>query len=356
MIDFIDPIAWPAFNLADMCIVVGVARPPLRGGRTGRLTGPSWTWSYPTTRPAERLDVFLGRAPEVGSRAAAQRLIEGGAVTVDGAAAAEAHLLAAGERVRDRPPEVPDPGDPAAGEGVPYEVVLRGRAPAGGGQAGRRGRAPGARASDGHARPGAGGRAAGGADAWRPGIVHRLDRDTSGLLVVAKSDAVHRALQELIREREMPREYLALVEGRPDARTGTIDAPIGRDRSAPHADSTRTDSPREARTHFEVEEAFPRTTLLRVRLETGRTHQIRAHMAAIGHPVCGDEQYGGAESGAGLGLTRQFLHATKLMFTHPITGALPCASPNRPLTCDPYCRWPSGSQSPEGQTGAIHRS
>ena len=154
-------------------------------------------------------------------------------------------------------------------------------------------------------------------------------------MVVAKSDAMHRALQELIRERTMTREYLALVEGRPDARSGTIDAPIGRDRGQRKLMSTRSDSPREARTHFAVEEAFARTTLLRVRLETGRTHQIRAHMAAIGHPVCGDEQYGGAESGARLGLTRQFLHATKLMFRHPDTGALTVCESKPPADLRP---------------------
>jgi 23S rRNA pseudouridine1911/1915/1917 synthase len=175
------------------------------------------------------------------------------------------------------------------------------------------------------------GRAAGGADAWRPGIVHRLDRDTSGLLVVAKSDAVHRALQELIRRREMRREYLALVSGRPGARSGTIDAPIGRDRRDRTSHSTSTDRPREAVTHFELERAFPRTTLLRVRLETGRTHQIRVHLAAIGHPVCGDAQYGGGPCGARLGLTRQFLHAAKLAFAHPITGATVACESNLPV-------------------------
>jgi 23S rRNA pseudouridine1911/1915/1917 synthase len=175
-------------------------------------------------------------------------------------------------------------------------------------------------------------RGAAGGDEWRPGIVHRLDRDTSGLLVVAKSEAVHRALQELIRRREMRREYLALVVGRPDARSGTIDAPIGRDRRDRTAHSTSTDSPREAVTHFEIEQAFPRTTLLRVRLETGRTHQIRVHLAAIGHPVCGDPQYGGGPCGARLGLTRQFLHAAKLVFTHPVTGASVLCESNLPVT------------------------
>jgi 23S rRNA pseudouridine1911/1915/1917 synthase len=161
--------------------------------------------------------------------------------------------------------------------------------------------------------------------------VHRLDRDTSGLLVIAKSDAMHRLLQDLIRKRQMRREYVALVLGRPDARSGTIDAPIGRDRRDRTAHSTATDSPREAVTHFELERAFPRTTLLRVRLETGRTHQIRVHLAAIGHPVCGDAQYGGGPCGKALGLTRQFLHAAKLVFTHPITGASVVCESNLPV-------------------------
>jgi 23S rRNA pseudouridine1911/1915/1917 synthase len=151
-------------------------------------------------------------------------------------------------------------------------------------------------------------------------LVHRLDRDTSGLLVVAKSEEIHRKLQEALRKRDIRREYLALVDGRPDARTGTIDAPIGRDRGSRTVISTRTDKPREAVTHFQIEEELPRTTLLRVRLVTGRTHQIRAHLAAIGYPVCGDPVYGGGNSGKRLGLTRQFLHAANLLFSHPRTG------------------------------------
>ncbi len=165
------------------------------------------------------------------------------------------------------------------------------------------------------------GRAAGGADPERAGIVHRLDRDTSGLLVVARSDEVHARLQRMMRAREITREYLTLITGHPDADSGTIDAPIGRDRSRRTVMSTRTDRARGAVTHFEVLERLPRTALLNVRLETGRTHQIRAHLAAIGHPVCGDPAYGGSGCGRRLGLTRQFLHAGKLMFRHPITGA-----------------------------------
>jgi 23S rRNA pseudouridine1911/1915/1917 synthase len=162
------------------------------------------------------------------------------------------------------------------------------------------------------------GRGAGGEEPWRAGIVHRLDRDTSGLLVVAKSDPVHRALKQLLAERRLRREYLALVAGHPEARTGTIDAPIGRDRHDRVLMSIDSADPREARTHFEIERLLPATALVRVALETGRTHQIRVHMAAIGHPVSGDPQYGTAGE---YGLTRQFLHAARLAFAHPVSGA-----------------------------------
>ena len=114
------------------------------------------------------------------------------------------------------------------------------------------------------------------------------------------------------------REYLALVEGRPPARRGTIDAPLGRDRRIRTRVSTDTDDGREAITHFEVERALPHDTLLRVRLETGRTHQIRAHLLAIGHPVAGDAEYGVPGRH---GLQRQFLHAARLAFRHPVTSA-----------------------------------
>jgi 23S rRNA pseudouridine1911/1915/1917 synthase len=163
------------------------------------------------------------------------------------------------------------------------------------------------------------GKLVGGPDPERPGVVHRLDRDTSGLLVLARSEAVHAALQEAIRRREVEREYLALVSGRPGSRTGTIDAPIGRDRANRTVMSTRTDKPRRAVTHFEVLEELHGRALLRVTLETGRTHQIRAHMAAIGHPVCGDQAYGGRACGREVGLTRQFLHSARLVFSHPVT-------------------------------------
>jgi 23S rRNA pseudouridine1911/1915/1917 synthase len=157
----------------------------------------------------------------------------------------------------------------------------------------------------------------GGGDPDRPGIVHRLDRDTSGLLVVAASEQAHRLLQAALRERLVEREYLALVEGLPPARTGTIEAPIGRDPRVRTRMAVGGTAPREARTHFTLERSLGGVSLLRLRLDTGRTHQIRVHLRAIGHPVCGDPEYGSAGV---LGLKRQFLHATRLAFPHPITG------------------------------------
>jgi 23S rRNA pseudouridine1911/1915/1917 synthase len=160
------------------------------------------------------------------------------------------------------------------------------------------------------------GSAAGG-DPERAGIVHRLDRDTSGLLLVARSEEVHRLLQAALAERRIEREYLALVQGRPPARSGTIEAPIGRDPRVRTRMAVGGAQAREARTHFVLERALPDTSLLRVRLDTGRTHQIRVHLRAIGHPVCGDPEYG---TPGALGLERQFLHATRVAFDHPLTG------------------------------------
>jgi 23S rRNA pseudouridine1911/1915/1917 synthase len=269
-----------------------------------------------------RLDAVLAGHPEVASRSAAQRLIDDGRVTVDGAPRPKGHRLAGGERIVAAPAvaqgaEAPDPTLEIVHEDEqllvvdkPAGVVVH---PAG---AHRRGTLAQALA----------GRAAGGGVEERAGIVHRLDRDTSGLLVVAKSEPAHRALQGMIRARELRREYLALVTGRPESERGTIDAAIGRDRRRRTAVSTRTDRPRPAVTHFWTLERLPRTTLLGVRLETGRTHQIRTHLSEIGHPVCGDRQYGGAGCGERVGLTRQFLHASRLRFRHPLTG--------EPLDCE----------------------
>ncbi len=260
----------------------------------------------------ERLDVFLARS--AGSRAAAQRLIAAGRVQVDGEPRAKRHTVAAGERVTIAPAdEAPAPAVPDARYAVAYEDehVLVIDKPAGVVVHPAQGHEQGTLAQA------LAGRAAGGEDPLRAGIVHRLDRDTSGLLVVARTEAAHAALKEQMRRREITREYLALVEGRPGARAGTIDAPLGRDRRVRTRVSTDTDEPRPAVTHFEVERPLPGFTLLRVRLETGRTHQIRAHLLAIGHPVAGDREYGRAGL---LGLDRQFLHADHLAFRHPVTG------------------------------------
>ncbi len=158
---------------------------------------------------------------------------------------------------------------------------------------------------------------AGGEDPERPGIVHRLDRGTSGLMVVARSDDAHRALAAQVKRREVERIYLALADGRIRSRTGTIDAPIGRASRKRHRMAVSGASARAARTHFEVREVLTADTFFEARLETGRTHQIRAHFAAIGHPLVGDATYGGPVR---YGLERQFLHAHRLSFTHPQTG------------------------------------
>jgi 23S rRNA pseudouridine1911/1915/1917 synthase len=159
---------------------------------------------------------------------------------------------------------------------------------------------------------------AAGGEEDRPGIVHRLDRDTSGLMVVARSEEAHRRLQSLVRRRALERRYLALVVGRPRSRTGRIEAPIGRDRRDPLRHSLDTDTPRDAVTHFELVELLQRHALLDVRLETGRTHQIRVHLAAVDLPVAGDPVYGRPGE---VGLERQFLHAARLAFEHPFGGA-----------------------------------
>jgi len=260
-----------------------------------------------------RLDRFL--AAPLGSRARAQTLIDTRRVSVDGRPRVKRHAVRPGELIEiDDRDQVPDAPDAPARFTVTYEdehllvidkpagVVVH---PALGHRTGTLAQA-------------LAGRGAGGQDPWRAGIVHRLDRDTSGLLVVAKSDSVHRALKAMLSERRLRREYLALVVGHPTARTGIIDAPIGRHRRDRLLMSIDTDAPREARTQFEVERMLPDSTLLRVLLDTGRTHQIRVHLAAIGHPVCGDPQYGTPGSH---GLERQFLHAQRLAFEHPVTHA-----------------------------------
>jgi 23S rRNA pseudouridine1911/1915/1917 synthase len=258
-----------------------------------------------------RLDRFLATIDEVGSRAAAERLLAAGDVRVDGTPREKSYRLVEGQEVELEPPAVEvlvaEPLD--LGIAFEDEHLLVVDKPAGL-----------------VVHPGAGnrggtlvhallGQSAGG-DADRPGIVHRLDRDTSGLLVVAKTEEAYNRLRGLVRRHRLEREYLALVRGRPRSRTGRIEAAIGRDRSEPTRQSLDTDTPRDAVTHFEVAELLPEHALLQVRLETGRTHQIRVHLAAIDLPVVGDRVYGVQD----LGLERQFLHAARLAFPHPLTG------------------------------------
>jgi 23S rRNA pseudouridine1911/1915/1917 synthase len=268
----------------------------------------------PEAAAGERLDRFVASLPGVGSRAAAERLLANGSVLVDGAVRPKSHRLEGGEEVdvdlaEDEPAAPPVP---ALMPTIAYEDehVLVVDKPAG------LVVHPAAGHSIGTLVDALAGRSAGG-DPARPGIVHRLDRDTSGLLVVARTEEVYEGLRRLVRNRGLEREYLALVRGRPRSRTGRIEAPIGRDRREPTRRSLDTDSPKDAVTHFEVVELLDEHALLRVRLETGRTHQIRVHLAAIGLPVVGDPVYGAPEPG----LRRQFLHATRLAFAHPVTEA-----------------------------------
>jgi 23S rRNA pseudouridine1911/1915/1917 synthase len=269
----------------------------------------------PPEAAGERVDLFL--AQRLGSRAQAQRRLAAGAVRLDGVPARKNDRLRGGETIVLL--EEPPAARAGAGEHVvPLAIVYEDRElivvdkpaglvvhPAGPHTQGTLSQLLAARG-------------AAGGEQWRPGIVHRLDRDTSGLLVVAKSEEALRRLQAALEARRIGREYLALVDGRPPARSGTIDAPLGRDRRARMRRSIDSERPREARTHFTLERALPAATLLRVRLDTGRTHQIRAHFQAIGHPICGDREYGATGR---YGLSRQFLHAARLELEHPFTGA-----------------------------------
>jgi 23S rRNA pseudouridine1911/1915/1917 synthase len=257
-----------------------------------------------------RLDLWL--ADQLGiPRGQAATFAQAGAVLVDGRPAAKSSRLRAGQRVvvEEEPaqPPLPDPPRPRIVWEDEHMVVVD--------------KPPGlvVHPAPGHRgttlvellateRPGIG----------DPRAVHRLDRDTSGLMLVAKSEPVQRRLQTLLRRRDIEREYVAVVAGRLPSRTGTIDAPIGRDPRRRTRMSTTTDKPREARTHFEVEHQIGDFTLVRARLETGRAHQIRAHFAAIGHPLAGDREYGGP---AVAGLERQFLHSARLALELPWSAA-----------------------------------
>ncbi|MCL4534237.1 MAG: RluA family pseudouridine synthase [Bacteroidetes bacterium] len=267
----------------------------------------------------QRLDRALARAfPEL-SRTRLQQLIAVGAVTLDGAPAEASRRLHPGERIEVSLP-APQPSD-LTPEQIPVSIVYEDDDllvidkppglvvhPGAGHPSGTLVNALLAR----HPSLAIGG-------SLRPGIVHRLDRDTSGLMVVAKTDRAMASLTSQMRARQVLKEYTALVWGRPDSDRGVIEAPIGRE----HHDRRRmavVEQGRPARTHFEVIETIPlhgteEVSLLRVRLETGRTHQVRVHLAAIGHPVVGDPEYG--RRGDTIPLKRQFLHASRLGFKLP---------------------------------------
>jgi 23S rRNA pseudouridine1911/1915/1917 synthase len=265
------------------------------------------------TDAGRRLDAVVAALPGVATRSLAERLIRDGAVRVDGERRAKSHRLEGGEELEVALPE-PARLEPSE---KPLEVVYEDEhllvidKPAGlvvHPAAGHEGETLVNR------RVGLG---AAGGDPARPGIVHRLDRGTSGLLLVARSETAYERLSAAIRERQVERRYLALVRGAPKSRTGRIDAAIGRDRTDRTRRSIDTETPRDAVTWFAVRERLGERTLLEVRLETGRTHQIRVHLEAIGLPVSGDPVYGAARD---LGLDRQFLHAHALAFDHPTTG------------------------------------
>jgi len=251
--------------------------------------------------------------PEVGSRAAAERLLLETAVLVDGTVRPKSYRLQGGEEVAFDAPEPPRELEP---EELPLRIAYEDQhllvvdKPAG----------IVVHPAPGHPTGtlvhGLLGRAGGGEAPERPGIVHRLDRDTSGLLVVARTEEAYRGLRNLVRRRELERRYKALVRGRPQSWRGRIEAPIGRDRHEPTRMSLDTDTPRDAVTHFEVERLLDGHALLDVRLETGRTHQIRVHLAAIDLPVVGDRVYGVRDPE----LEHQFLHAWRLAFPHPLSG------------------------------------
>ena len=276
----------------------------------------------------QRLDLFLSQKLEQFSRSALQRWIESGHVTVQGERCKPNYQVKAGEEIQIAPP----PQEPLelVPEPIPLKIVYEDRVlvvvdkPAGM-----------------VVHPGAGNRQGTLANALvhhfqvisqvdtiRPGIVHRLDKFTSGLIVVAKNDRTHEFLADQFKAREVEKRYLALVHGRIKEKEGTVDVPLGRDPRARTRMSTRGQRSRSALTRYQVIRYFPETTYVQVSPLTGRTHQIRVHFQHLGHPVVGDETYGKkasrnlkdpGQAQAVRKLARHFLHATFLAFLHPDT-------------------------------------
>lgn len=293
------------------------------------MSGPARRWTVPPSAAKSRLDQYLaGEIPDQ-SRSQIQQWIRTGRVSVNDRRPKAGYLLRSGDRiaVEAAPPSLPPV--PVA-ENIPIRIVYEDAwiavvdKPAGMvchvGAGVRSGTLVNALLHRlGPLETG---------DPSRPGIVHRIDKLTSGLLVVARDTASHRALARQFKEREVRKEYLALVHGTPSPASGTIDKPLGRDPVDRKKISTRARRSRTATTHYQVLESFGKLSLLKVRIETGRTHQIRVHMASAGHPVAGDALYGtGRERdltpdrrGAIESLKRIFLHSHRLAFRHPVSG------------------------------------
>jgi 23S rRNA pseudouridine1911/1915/1917 synthase len=259
------------------------------------------------------------------SRAQAARWADAGLVAVDGRPAPKSRRLRGGERLAWTPPAPAPAGGPRPEDrplAVRYEddrllVVAK---PAGLVVHPGPGHPTGTLVNALLGRPGTS-LSAGGGDADRPGIVHRLDKDTSGLLLVAKDDAAHLALARDLAARRVERRYLALAQGRLPGTQGTVDAPVGRHPRDRKRMAVVPTGGRRAVTHWRVLETFPATQLVEATLETGRTHQIRVHLASLRHPLAGDRTYGADPTlAARLGLDRPFLHAWRLAFDHPGDG------------------------------------
>jgi len=268
--------------------------------------------------PAPRLDRFLSEhAPDL-SRSAATRLIKEGAVSVGGRRARPSDRVTAGEVIEYVLPPPAEAGS-APAEEIPLEVVYEDgdlmviNKPAGMVVHPAPGHHSGTLVN---ALLGRGGEWSSAGGAVRPGIVHRLDKGTSGLIVAARNDVSHRSLSAQLADRTLSRSYLAIVKGRIEGRAGELEGPIGR-----HPKERKrmavVSGGRFARTRYEVIERRRGHTLLRCDLDTGRTHQIRVHLAAFGHPVAGDADYGGRVVG---GPKRPMLHAWRLRLRHPRSG------------------------------------